>query len=190
MDDAIGDLLELLDEYKIADDTIVIFFSDNGGGGGADNSPLQGGKTKLFEGGIRVPCIIRYPHRIQPGSANDTFLTSLEIVPTILSAANIDPPTGLQLDGYDMMTVLSGEAPSPRKEMFWQRRDDKAARVGNWKWVDSSHGGGLFDLAKDIGEQQDLSQQHPEKLRAIKKRFAKWQNEMAQADPRGPFRDY
>ena len=64
MDDAIGAVLDLLDDYEVADNTIVIFFSDNGGGGGSDNSPLRGGKARMFEGGIRVPCIVRYPPRV------------------------------------------------------------------------------------------------------------------------------
>lgn len=71
-----------------------------------------------------------------------------------------------------------------------QRRGDKAARVGQWKWVDSAKGSGLFDLSKDIGEKQDLSRENPEMLDRVKARFAAWQHEMKEAEPRGPFRDY
>jgi hypothetical protein len=74
--------------------------------------------------------------------------------------------------------------------MFWQRRADKAARVGHWKWVESSRGSGLFDLSNDIAEQHDLSQTNPDKLNHLKSRFAAWTQRMNQADPRGPFRDY
>jgi hypothetical protein len=74
--------------------------------------------------------------------------------------------------------------------MFWQRKTDKAARVGTWKWVDSQRGGGLFDLARDVGERNDLSQKHPEKLRQLKTAFKRWRAEMDSAEPRGPFRDY
>jgi arylsulfatase A len=190
MDDAIGRLLDLLDEYGIADNTIVIFFSDNGGGGGSDNAPLKGGKGWMFEGGIRVPCIVRYPRRIPAGSTSDAFLTSLEIVPTLLAAAGAPLPEEPILDGHDMMPVLEKGAPSPRSEMFWQRRDDKAARVDNWKWVDSARGGGLFDLSQDVGEKHDLSADNPEKLKEMKTHFARWRQEMEEAEPRGPFRDY
>ena len=190
MDDAIGELLDCLDQYDIADDTIVIFFSDNGGGGGSDNAPLRGGKGQMFEGGNRVPCIVRYPRQIPGGKSIDEFLTSLEIVPTLLTVAGIDPPGGLVLDGYDMMPVLAKGESSPRRRMFWQRKDDKAARVGHWKWVESSRGGGLFDLSSDIGERKDLSRDEPGKLDELKKAFSGWQAEMDAAEPRGPFRDY
>jgi hypothetical protein len=74
--------------------------------------------------------------------------------------------------------------------MFWQRRSNKAARVGKWKWVESSRGSGLFDLSKDIGEQKDLSSQKPDVLTMVKARFEAWKKLMAQAEPRRPFRDF
>lgn len=190
MDDAIGQLLDLLDQYALAKNTLVIFFSDNGGGGGSDNSPLRGHKSMMFEGGIRVPCLVRYPGRIPANSTSDAFLSALEIVPTVLKQVGVQPPKGVVLDGYDMMPVLAAAAPPPRKEMFWQRRGDKAARVGNWKWVESERGNGLFDLRSDIGEQHDLTARRPDKLRALKERFARWRAAMEAAEPRGPFRDY
>jgi arylsulfatase A-like enzyme len=190
MDDAIGELLALLDQYDIADNTIVVFLSDNGGSSAADNTPLSGRKGRLLEGGIRVPCIVRYPGFSPAGTVSDAFLTSLEVVPTLLKASGITPPEGLVLDGYDMMPVLAGKAPSPRTEMYWQRKDEKAARVGNWKWVESPRDNGLFDLSADIGEQNDLSEERPEKLKEMQTHFTRWQQRMAQAEPRGPFQDY
>ena len=144
----------------------------------------------MFEGGLRVPCIVRFPDRIPAGSVCDQFLTSLEIFPTILQVADITPSESVVLDGFDMMPILAGQKPSPRTEMFWQRRADRAARVGNWKWVESQAGSGLFDLSSDIGEKHDLSKDHPDALEMVKARFAQWEKEMEQAEPRGPFRDY
>jgi len=190
MDDAVGELLALLDRHEIADSTIVIFFSDNGGGGGSDNAPLRGKKGWMFEGGIRVPCIVRYPRRIPARSVCDAFLTSLEIVPTLLGEMGVVSSVGVVLDGFNMMPTLADGAPSPRTKMFWQRRDDKAARVGHWKWVESVRGNGLFDLSKDVGETTDLSAKHPEKLNELKAAFAQWRTEMDASEPRGPFRDY
>ena len=89
-----------------------------------------------------------------------------------------------------MMPVLSGSAASPRTAMFWQRKDDRAARVGHWKWVASQQGGGLFDLSGDIGEQHDLSQERPDKLKEMQAHFDRWRRAMDAAEPRGPFRDY
>jgi len=190
MDEAIGRLMQLLEQYQLTENTIVIFFSDNGGGGGSDNHPLRGGKGRMFEGGIRVPCIIRYPQRIAAGTTCHSFLSTLEIVPTLLAEIGNERPKDLVIDGFDMMPVLADQQPSPRTKMFWQRRADKAARVGNWKWVDSAAGSGLFNLASDVGEQNDLSSSHPEKLAEMREHFARWQADMEAAEPRGPFRDY
>ncbi|MBT4225868.1 MAG: sulfatase-like hydrolase/transferase [Opitutae bacterium] len=189
MDASIGRVLDFLDDHDLARNTLVIFLSDNGGGGAADNTPLRGAKGQMFEGGIRVPCIVRWPARIPAGKSSDALLTSLEIFPTICAAVGIDGPADVTLDGFDMLPVLLGK-PSPREEMFWQRRLDKAARVGHWKWVESSRGNGLFDLSKDLSEKNDLSSQHPEILAKLKKRFLNWKEKMATAEPRGPFRDF
>ena len=190
MDAAIGRLLDLLDEYGIADNTIVIFFSDNGGGGSADNAPLRGRKGQMFEGGTRVPCIVKWPGKIPAGATSDEFLTSLEILPTLCAATAAAPRKGVALDGFDILPVLQGRRASPRAEMFWQRKLDKAARVGHWKWVESSRGKGLFDLRHDIGERRDLSKERPEILKRVQARFANWKKQMQAAEPRGPFRDF
>lgn len=191
MDDAIGAVLDKLDQLKLADNTLVIFFSDNGGGlGAAKNTPLRGGKAWMFEGGIRVPMIARFPKRIPAGTVKHEFLTALEIFPTLVAACDAVPPKGVVLDGFNMLPVLAGKKPSPRKEMFWERRGDKAARVGKYKWVASAKGNGLFDLSTDIGEQHDLSTAEPEVLAHLKAKFAAWKKRMAAAEPRGPFRDY
>jgi hypothetical protein len=94
------------------------------------------------------------------------------------------------LDGFDMTKVLIGDEPSQRSKMFWQRREDKAARVGKWKWLESAKGKGLYDLENDIGETNDLSAKHPEVLHQLQSAFAQWRTEMDATEPRGPFRDY
>ena len=190
MDAAIGRLLDLLDEYGIADNTIIIFFSDNGGGSSADNAPLRGRKGQMFEGGIRVPCIVKWPGKIPAGTTSNAFLTSLEILPTLCAATGAVPTKGVPLDGFDMLSVLQGKRASARTEMFWQRKLDKGARVGHWKWVESSRGKGLFDLRHDIGERRDLSKERPEILKKVQARFANWKKQMQAAEPRGPFRDF
>ena len=189
MDEAIGAILDRLDTYEIADRTLVLFFSDNGGPGIADNGPLRGRKAQMFEGGVRVPFVARWPGRIPPGSRSDAFLTALEVFPTLLAAAGVEAPGGMVLDGFDMTGVLAGEEGSAREEMFWRRRGDRAARVGRYKWVDSSAGSGLFDLEADLGEQDDLSDRRPEVLDLLRRRFEAWEGEMAEAEWRGPFRD-
>ena len=194
MDEAIGELMKVLEKNKIADNTLVMFLSDNGGSGNGGNAPLKGGKSTMWEGGLRVPFIARWPDKIPAGKVTNEFLTSLELAPTILAATNAKAPDGVKLDGFDMLPVLRGEMKSPRKQMFWQRRGDKAARIENWKWVDSptgkGKGGGLYDLSTDIGETKDLSKEKPDLAKMLKDKFAAWRTEMDQAEPRGPFRDY
>ncbi len=190
MDDAIGEVMRRLDQYGVLDKTLVIFLSDNGGGGAADNGELRGGKAQMYEGGLRVPCIVRYPKRLPAGRICREFLTSLEILPMILAFCGVESPQALKLDGFDMMPVLAGERASSRTAMFWQRQSDQAARVDNWKWVESGRGRGFFDLSTDIGEQNDLSESHPKELARVKAQFEQWQGAMEAAEPRGPFRDY
>lgn len=190
MDEGIGRILDFLDENELAGRTCVIFFSDNGGHGLSDNTPLRGHKGTLYEGGVRVPCIVRFPGRIPAGSVCREFLSSLEVLPTLAKLAGVKPPSGVTLDGFDMLPVLQGKKASPRTKMFWRRRADRAARVGNWKWIDSTRGGGLFDLSRDIGEARDLSTERPKILRKLRDAYAAWQREMEQAEPRGPFRNY
>ena len=191
MDEAIGQMMDLLARHNLQENTIVIFFSDNGGSGSAaDNSPLRGGKSRMFEGGLRVPCIVRWPGVVPAGSVCDEFLNSMDILPMLCGAAGIRAPKGVKLDGFDMAPILTGKQKSPRKEMFWQRRGDRAARVGNYKWVESSRGSGLFDLSSDIGEQHDLSKEKPDVLSMVKSRFTAWEKCMAEAEPRGPFRNF
>ncbi|MHC4227446.1 MAG: sulfatase-like hydrolase/transferase [Planctomycetota bacterium] len=191
MDEAIGQVMGLLAEHGLEDNTIVIFFSDNGGSGStADNGPLKGGKGWMFEGGLRVPCIVRWPGTVPTGTVCDELLSSMEILPMLCRAAGTRPPRGVTLDGFDMTGVLAGREESLRKEMFWQRRGDKAARVGNFKWVESSRGSGLFDLSADLGEQRDLSDEKPDILSKVKSRFQAWKKLMAEAEHRRPFKNF
>jgi arylsulfatase A-like enzyme len=193
MDDAIGEIFALLKKNGLEENTLVIFSSDNGGSGAIHNGGLRGGKAGLFEGGVRVPLIARWPGRIKSGTVSDEFVSSLELVPTWLSATGAQPPKGVKLDGFDMMPILEGRGKSKRTDFYWERTFDnsRAARVDNWKWVEGSKGGGgLFDLAADIGEKRDLSAEKPGVLKMVKDRWAAWKRDMDASEPRGPFRDY
>lgn len=188
MDEAIGALLDELKSRGLERDTLVVFHSDNGGSGNGGNAPLRASKGTMWEGGLRVPFIAHWPGRLPAGRVCDDFLTALELLPTFAAAAEAKLPD-VPLDGFNALPVLAGEQPSPRKEMFWQRRDDVAARVGQWKWVSAAKGGGLFDLTNDVGETRDLSKERPEVLARVKARFAAWRQSMDAAEWRGPFRD-
>jgi len=190
MDEAIGEILVTLGELNVERDTLILFMSDNGGSGNGGNAPLKGAKSTMWEGGLRVPFVARWPAGLPAGKVTEEFLTSLELFPTLLAATGAKPPPGVKLDGFDMLPVFRGEKKSSRTEMFWQRRGDKAARVGNWKWLESERGTGLYDLSTDLGETKDVSKEKPEVMAKVKARFDVWRKEMDASEPRGPFRDY
>jgi len=143
----------------------------------------------MYEGGLRVPFIATWPGHLPAGTVTDEFLTSLELFPTLAAAGGATCPEGVLLDGFNLLAVLKG-GKSPRTEMCWQRRSDKACRIGTWKWIETPKVTGLFDLSSDLGEAQDLSASQPEKLAELRSHFQKWRAEMDAAEPRGPFRDY
>ena len=191
MDRSIGNILNLVNAYGIEENTMVIFLSDNGGGIGSDNAPFRGGKSHFLEGGIRGPCIIKWPGRLEPGTSNDAFLSSLEIFPTILAACRIERPKDLILDGFDMLPVLQGNEPSKRSTMFWELRGGVAARVDTYKWINDMRGNvGFYDLRKDLFEKNDLSDTNAAQLEVVKGKFKEWQKAMAKAEHRGPFKDF
>ncbi|MCA9082169.1 MAG: N-acetylgalactosamine-6-sulfatase, partial [Planctomycetaceae bacterium] len=127
---------------------------------------------------------------IPPQSVNEEFLTTLDLFPMVTSLASVSLPDGHILDGHNVLPVLAGHERSPRQEMFWQRRDHSAARVGNWKWIRLGDQEYLFDLSTDIGEQTNLAKSHPAQLTKLRAAFATWEATMQAAEPRGPFRDY
>jgi len=190
MDDSIGRVLDRIDTLELRDETLVIFVSDNGAGGGGNSGPLRGKKGDMFEGGMRVPFLMRWPGRIEPGTVSDEFLTALEVFPTLVNAAEAEMPQGVVVDGFDMLPVLEGKRKSPREEMFWHRQGNYGARVGRWKLVESRRGGGLFDLSEDLGERQDLSKKLPDVYKRVKARYESWVKAMDEAEPRGPFKNF
>ncbi|MGB3585872.1 MAG: sulfatase-like hydrolase/transferase, partial [Tunicatimonas sp.] len=190
MDASIGRILSRIQEYGLEENTIIVFLSDNGGGLGADNSPFRGKKGQFYEGGIRVPCIIKWPGMVESGSINNQFLSSLEIMPTLLAATNVPVPDSITLDGFNMVPVLQGETEQGRSEIYWELRGDQAARVGEWKWLKNREGEYLFNLEEDIKEENDLSTAQPGKLKMMREKFVNWQKEMEDAEPRGPFKNF
>ena len=138
MDEAVGNILDALDEQKIADETLVVFVSDNGGSQNtySCNGPLHGHKYTLTEGGVRVPMIMRWPPRIPKGKTNDALVASLDIAATCVDAAGGDPPGNL--DGKSLLPLLEGRRHEPVHDaLFWdqgnEERPDWAVRVGPWK---------------------------------------------------------
>ncbi|MET4693539.1 sulfatase-like hydrolase/transferase [Endozoicomonas lisbonensis] len=172
MDDNIGLILDTLDKKKLTDNTMVILFSDNGGKfvHGGDNGPLRGEKAGAFEGAIRVPFAASLPGVIPAGTRSDTMISALDLFPTTVKLAGGDIDPEWDLDGKDILPVLSGETKeSPHDTLFWRYGESWALRQGEWKLVQNKRErAGLYNLADDIGEENNLIDEFPEKTRQMR----------------------
>ena len=175
LDTGIGRVLATLDELKIADNTLVIFTSDNGpsaeitayGPEGADfsNGPLRGFKFATHEGGIRVPFIARWPGKLPAGTVRNTPAITMDILPTLLAAAQVKPAAGHEIHGTSILPLLRGEAFARKGAVHWENQHNSGVLDGDWKLVHQFWGKPmLFRVADDIGEEHDLAAQYPEKV--------------------------
>ncbi|MFT7679827.1 MAG: arylsulfatase A-like enzyme [Planctomycetota bacterium] len=185
LDDNIGKVLAKLEELGLAANTLVVFTNDNGGAmpyNASLNAPLRGTKGTCLEGGNRVPCAMRWPAVLGAGSVYEQPIISLDLLPTFVAATGrwVEDEGAAALDGVDLLPYLSGKAQGrPHAALFWKLNWGAAVRVGDWKLVRTPAGEHwLFDLSTDIGEHQDLAEQHPDKLRALRQRLETWESEL------------
>jgi arylsulfatase A-like enzyme len=189
MDDAVGQIMSTLDELNLSDNTVVIFTSDNGGlSRVTNNAPLRAGKGYPYEGGIRVPVIIRWPGVIAAGTVSNEPVTSVDYFPTICELADVRAPHARAIDGVSLVKHLisSGTKKPGRKAVFWHfphYRDYgvkivpySIIRADNWKLIKCYEGREfeLFNLKDDLSEQRDLSGEMPEKVRELNAKLAAW----------------
>ncbi len=179
MDDCVGRVLDVLDELKLADDTVVIFTGDNGGLlGPTDNAPLRSGKGFPYEGGIREPLIIRWPGVIRPGAVSHEPVTSVDFLPTLCEIAGVALPPDRPIDGVSLASHLrsNGRQGLGRDAIFWHfphYRGDvvpySIIRAGDWKLIKRYEGKEfeLYNLRKDLSETTDLSETMQEKVREL-----------------------
>lgn len=173
MDQAVGKVLQQLEDSGVADRTIVVFTSDNGGlstseGSPTSNLPLRGGKGWVYEGGIREPWIVRYPGVTKAGSVSNEPICSIDVFPTLATAAGFD--VDYEIDGINLLPALKGKR-LDRKSLFWHYPHYSnqggfpggAIREGDYKLVERYEDGRvhLYNLKDDIGERKDLSAQEP-----------------------------
>ena len=177
MDEGIGRVLAALRRARLERDTLVIFTSDNGGERYSFNWPFSLQKGSLYEGGIRVPAIVRWPGVVRAGAITDQAAITMDWTATMLAAAGA-PLAAPPLDGENLLPVLTGERAAYDRELFWRTRQLAAARVGRWKYVEQNGEERLFDLGVDVGEKTDLKDREPAAFAAAKERYSVWAAEM------------
>lgn len=179
IDRDLGRIVDLVDELGLTRNTLIIFTSDNGGHSTIPKSlntsgPLRGFKRDLTEGGIRVPFIARWPGVIPADQTSRSVIAFQDMLPTFAELAGTTPPKNL--DGISVVAALKGgDLPSPHKSLYWDyghcrgKAYSQAVRMGDWKGIRPANTGRmeLYDLAKDIGEKNDLAASHPEVVQQI-----------------------
>lgn len=180
LDRACGKVLDKLVELGIDDNTIVVFTNDNGGPtdkNASCNYPLAGTKSNQYEGGIRVPFVIRWPGEIEAGTEYNKPIISLDLIPTFVAAAGGDVTKLTNLDGVDIVPYVKGEKSGrPHETLFWRKEVRAAIRKGDWKLMRHiDRPAELYDLSKDISESNDLAAEYPEKVREMFKELYQWE---------------
>ena len=195
MDDAVGTLMNTLDRLSLTDRTLIVFFSDNGGNmynevdgtTPTSNAPLRGGKATLYEGGVRVPCIVCWPGTVAAGMRSDTVIQSVDFYPTLLEMLGLKPAEGQRFDGVSIVPALKGQ-PLQRDAIFTYFPHDPrvpdwlppavSVLCGDWKLIRIFYGGEngahrwkLFNLASDLSEKNDLAAQEPRRVKELDARI-------------------
>jgi arylsulfatase A-like enzyme len=212
VDESVGRIQAVLEELGLSNRTLVIFSSDNGGVGGyvregikeagdiTDNAPLRGGKGMLYEGGIRVPYIFRWPGRIPPGTTCDQPINSVDLYPTLLELAGARPPSDYVLDGVSYLPLLTsgGKAKLDREAIYWHFPGYLGAGQGNWRTTPAGaiRAGDLmlleffednrlelYNLREDIGERNNLAAAMPEKTAELRDRLHAWRKRVGARMP-------
>ena len=184
-DQGIGRILGLLDRLKLAANTLVIFTSDNGGEWLSRNAPLFHRKSTLWEGGIRVPLLMRWPARLQAGMTSPQVGITMDLTASILAAAGVQPPSSDRPEGVDLIALLQ-KGTIVERTLYWRMppapgatatppATQRAVRRGDWKYIDDRGQYFLFDLRTDPGERHDLAQQHGDRIRELRSLVAKWE---------------
>lgn len=200
LDEAVGKIVQTLDDLKLADNTIIVFFSDNGGVAFEDqhgnqvtsNSPLRGGKATMYEGGTREDCIVIWPGVVKPGSKSDEVIQSIDFYPTILDMLKLKPSPGQKFDGLSILPVLKQKGRLGREAIFSYfpndipRTDTLPAvyvRKGDWKLIrffhqgeNGAHAYELYNLKDDLGETRNRAKDMPARVKeldALIERFLK-----------------
>ena len=191
MDESVGKVLDAVDSLGLRERTIVVFLSDHGYSvearanyGGGNAGPFRGHKFTVWEGGIRVPCIVSWPGKIPQGEVRGQMAVSVDWFPTLCAYCGIKHPERI-LDGYDIRNLIaSGEAPTPHKVFGWEFGGMWAVRKGKWKLVaekknrDSPYSYFLSDMFLDVSETKNIAGRHPQVVEDLKALHEKWRRDV------------
>ena len=191
LDANVGLILDALDRHGLTENTLVTFTSDNGGMLPlSSNGPLAKGKGTLWEGGIRLPGIARWPGHIPAGTRSSQVALTMDWATSFVRLAGASPPADRPFDGIDLLPILAGSEPTNERTVFWRRALDpyrrnvkphRAIREGSWKYIDEPSGNRyLFHLARDVAEQHNLADAKPELADRMRRLLDNWE---ADVDP-------
>jgi len=184
-DQAIGRVMDRLSQLGLTEDTIVIFFSDNGAVPRRGfNGPYRKGKGHLYEGGIRVPLIVRWPGHVEAGAVSDVPVSSVDFLPTLTEIAGASVPSRQAVDGADLSPVLTGEGSLPREALYWHyphyswagAAPGGAIRRDGWKLLEFFEDDRveLYNLERDPGETRDLAEERPQRATRLREALHAW----------------
>ena len=187
-DEGVGAILASLDRHGLSRNTLVIFTNDNGGEWLSRNAPFTHRKSTLWEGGIRVPLILRWPSKLPAGKTSPQSAITMDLTASIIAVTRTVVPAGYHFDGINIIPSLTGESPLIERDLFWRivrpNRLQKAVRSGRWKLLIDGNQFLLFDLKTDLAERNDLAAQHPELVLKLKRRLAEWERDVDQKSTR------
>ena len=178
MDAGIGRLIDALRSSGLERNTLVIFTSDNGGERYSRNWPFSFRKGSLWEGGIRVPAIVRWPGIVPVRKTTDQAAITMDWTATILKTTGTNPHPAYPLEGVDLMAVCTGQRPTFERTLFWRNAQHEAMRSGTSKYLKEGGNEHLFDLMKDPAEKMDLKAEQPAVFEKLRTAYQKWNSQM------------
>lgn len=190
MDGGVGQILAKIDELGLAENTIVIFTNDNGGEWLANSLPLFNRKYTVWEGGIRVPMLVRWPGHIPAGTVSNQVGITMDLTASMLAVAGAQVPAEAKLEGMNLFPILEGREPQVERTLFWRSTSynwqQRAVRRGNWKLVVDGLSVFLFDMSTDIGERNDVAKFNQDIAQELRGLLTTWEADVdaeAQASP-------
>lgn len=184
LDQGVGRILEALERGGHAGNTLVVFTNDNGGERLSNNTPAFHQKMTLWEGGVRVPAILRLPGRVRPRTETAQVAITMDFTATLLRAAGVSADG---LEGIDLLPILTGVAPLRERTLFWRYTHtpllQKSVRQGRWKYLLDGIHEMLFDLVADPSEHTNLAYRHPQKVRELRALVRGWEADVDASAP-------